>query len=948
MASRRSAGGWHSPRETATLSKSKTNAMNDTPICPECGGVLSTNAPRGLCPRCLMNAALAGSTLDTGRSGSLERDPASDVSTADDGETITFPDFDTDGPEQLAGGRSTPTGTAGPMAAISRQEFERALVELGIIGAREVASRAGSPNSDLSELVRSLVQDQLLTTYQACAIRQGKSRGLLIGRYLILDRLGEGGMGVVFKARHRLLDRVVALKILPPSFARKAELVARFRREMQAAARLSHPNIVAVSDADEDRGVYFLAMEFIDGRDLDRLVRERGTLSVEQALEYTIQAARGLEAAHARGIIHRDIKPGNLMLDASGIVRVLDLGLARLTSDSSSFRDTTAPHVTRAGVFMGTVDFMAPEQAEDSHSVDHRADIYSLACTLYFLLAGRSPFQGGTVIKRLMAHQDQAPPSIRATRPDLSESLESAYLAMMAKRPEDRPQSMADVIALLDECRTAIVPPLGLQSFSRTVLQHQLANRVLADPLHSMDRDHSGWLQLEDPTSDGGLGNPPGDFTSSGNATDVPAAALVPSVRASRSWHRPGMLAAICTSIVLLGASLISFAMPRRGGNAHSPAPPGTAGSNAKPDSIKGAVTNPPVPTVVSADLAAARALKKKLEPSPATEAPSPTIHEPDTAAIVPMPKLAKVPAYTSTPIFTQHIGNVNAIRIAQNGQVALSAGEDHAVWLWRVKNGEQIVRLPHPSAVLDAAITPDGHFALTATKGKGNSNGALRLWNLRTHKSVIGDKSKEHSGAIQSVAFLPGDRALSGGQDGQVVIWNLDGGRAIGRLGAQSAVIRSHAMAVFPDGRRALTAGENGIVHVWDLITRKQLTHWSGHGGPVSDIAISADGRRAATGSHDHTVILWDVAKGIQKNRFLMPAKDRARSVAFLPDGSVLAAGGTIGQVVEWDAVSGAIRRQAEPPFVPHSDLAVLPDGRSFLTADHDGMVRLWTPREP
>ena len=216
-----------------------------------------------------------------------------------------------------------------------------------------------------------------------------------------------------------------------------------------------------------------------------------------------------------------------------------------------------------------------------------------------------------------------------------------------------------------------------------------------------------------------------------------------------------------------------------------------------------------------------------------------------------------------------------------------------------------------------------------------------------RTHKTVFGDKSKEHSGTIQSVAFLPGDRALSGGEDGQVVIWNLDGGRAIGRLGSQTAVFRSHAMAVFPDGRRALTAGANGIVHVWDLITRRQLTRWSGHGGPVSDIAISADGRRAATGSHDHTVILWDAAKGTQKNRFLMPDKDRARGVAILPDGNVLAVGATLGQVVEWDAVSGAIRRHADPPFVPHSDLAVLPDGRSFLTADHDGMVRLWTPRD-
>ena len=640
-------------------------------------------------------------------------------------------DLDSIGAVEPRGDRLTSSKAAGPAAGVSREEFERAVVELGIMGAHDLAGRAGGPPSDLLELVRLLVQDQVLTAYQACAIRQGKSRGLVIGRYLILDRLGEGGMGVVFKARHRVLDRVVALKILPPSFARKRELVSRFRRESQAAARLSHPNIVAVSDADEDRGVYFLAMEYIDGRDLHRMVRENGPLPLDLALECTIQAARGLEAAHARGIIHRDIKPANLMLDASGMLRVLDLGLARVTTDPSPYSDTSTPHVTRTGVFMGTVDFMAPEQAEDSHSVDHRADIYSLACSLYFLLTGRPPFEGGTVIKRLLAHQDQTPPSIRAVRPDLPESLDSAYLAMMAKRPEDRPQTMADVIALLDECRTAIVPPLGLHSSSRTVLQHQLVNRAQADPLLSIDREHSGWLQLEDPTSAEGLGNRPDNFIASGDATDVPTAPAAADTLASRLWHRPGALAAICASLVLFGASLIYFAMPGRGGTAHSPVSSRTVESSPEPDTLKGAATTPPVPTVVSTDLSAARALKKMPEPSSAIEAPSPSIHEPDTAASVAMPKLANVPAFTSAPIFTHHIGNVNAVSITHNGQVALSAGEDHAVWLWHVKNGEQIARLPHPSAVLDAAISADGRFALTATKGSSNRNGALRLWNL-------------------------------------------------------------------------------------------------------------------------------------------------------------------------------------------------------------------------
>ena len=185
------------------------------------------------------------------------------------------------------------------------------------------------------------------------------------------------------------------------------------------------------------------------------LVRDHGPLPVDQALECAIQAARGLEAAHARGIVHRDIKPANLMLDASGTVRVLDLGLARLIGDSSPLDQSTPHNLTRPGIFMGTVDFMAPEQAEDLRSADQRADIYSLGCSLYFLLTGRPPFEGNTAISRLVAHQELPAPSIRKTRPDLPRALEAAYLAMMAKRPEDRPQSMADVIARLDSCRSS-------------------------------------------------------------------------------------------------------------------------------------------------------------------------------------------------------------------------------------------------------------------------------------------------------------------------------------------------------------------------------------------------------------------------------------------------------------------------------------------------------------
>ena len=196
-------------------------------------------------------------------------------------------------------------------------------------------------------------------------------------------------------------------------------------------------------------------MEYVEGRDLDRVVRQRGPLPVVEAIEYLIQAARGLAAAHAEGIVHRDIKPSNLMLDTAGTVRVLDLGLARIVDASNPFGQAAGGRLTESGMYMGTVDYMAPEQAEDSRRADQRADIYSLGCTLYYLMTGREPFVGETVLKRLMAHQERPAPPLRGARPDAPAALEDAFQQMMAKRPADRPESMTAVIALLESCKAA-------------------------------------------------------------------------------------------------------------------------------------------------------------------------------------------------------------------------------------------------------------------------------------------------------------------------------------------------------------------------------------------------------------------------------------------------------------------------------------------------------------
>ena len=342
-----------------------------------------------------------------------------------------------------------------PSSLASLAEFERVVVERGLMDQADLrAFLASRTPIDAEGLARSLVQAGKLSRYQASAILQRKAKVLAIGPYVILDRVGSGGMGIVFKARHRDFVDVLALKLLSPSASKKVDAVQRFRREAQLLARLEHPNLVTSHDIGEYNGVHFLVMDFVEGADLARIVQANGPMRPQRAVDLIIQSARGLGAAHERGIVHRDIKPANLMVDAKGVVRVLDLGLARVSRAGDWMHDGES-NLTQSGIVMGTVDFVSPEQSKDSKRADHRADIYSLGCTLHFLLTGKPPFPGGTVMERLLAHHQDPAPSLRAARPEIPPDLDAAYLRMMAKDPAARPQSMDKVIEWLEFCRNA-------------------------------------------------------------------------------------------------------------------------------------------------------------------------------------------------------------------------------------------------------------------------------------------------------------------------------------------------------------------------------------------------------------------------------------------------------------------------------------------------------------
>jgi hypothetical protein len=287
-------------------------------------------------------------------------------------------------------------------------------------------------------------------------------------RYRVCRLLGRGGMGAVYQAEHALMERPVALKVLRPGLLPDPDAVARFRQEVRAAARLHHPNLVAALDADQAGPVTFLVMEYVEGQSLAERVATRGPLPAAEACEYARQAALGLQHAHERGMVHRDVKPANLMLTRQGQVKVLDFGLARLLREqapagveSTVLRaaEGQAAALTGPGVVMGTLDYVAPEQARDSRGADARADIYSLGCTLYFLLTGQVPFPAPNAAEKLARLLSEDPAALADLRPDLPAGLAGVVVRMMAKRPEHRYQTAREAADALAPFSAPSGPP---------------------------------------------------------------------------------------------------------------------------------------------------------------------------------------------------------------------------------------------------------------------------------------------------------------------------------------------------------------------------------------------------------------------------------------------------------------------------------------------------------
>lgn len=790
------------------------------------------------------------------------------------------------------------------MPAVSPDQFLDALRKSGLMAvdlldAQLRRSAAEGPPLDAAELAARFVRDGLLTQFQADHLLQGKWRNFVIaGKYKVLGVLGAGGMGQVFLAEHTLMRRRSALKVLPKSLTADPSAVERFLREARAIAALDHPNIVRAYDIDTtDETLHFLVMEYVEGVSLHELVGRWGPVAPAAAANYVAQAARGLQHAHEAGWVHRDVKPANLLLDRAGVVKVLDLGLARLLGE----RGETLTGRLGDDSVLGTVDYVAPEQAVDSHAVDIRADIYSLGATLYFLLTGRPPFGEGTVAQKLLAHQTKAPRPVHELRQGVPTRLGDIVHRMLAKDPADRYLTPAAVAEALTPWAGASAGGSGSWVYFPPPEDIRPAGTGGA-----LSGAMSSWGGQRGSSSGGGRSKKRAAASPSTGTTAVPASVPTSAEKETAAIVKQAATADTRPVKPLDRSRLAPPAPPRR--RRRWPIIAGFTG------------------VVVIAVVGAIA-----LWPKPPAQTTSPT---PVTPAVAPTPAPEPAPAPKAEPPgeVRQFIGHQAAVENAAftpDGRRLVTVGQDTIGRVWDVATGKELQTLTgHTGTIRGVAVLPDGKRAATAS-----FDGTVRLWDLDSGREV--GRYQGHVGPVWCVAVeADGRHLISGGADKSVRLWNVETQKEVKRFTRHEGTVTG--VAFLADGRRSVAASEDKTVRVWNYQT--------GHEGKnlnlmqsIRRMAASPDGRWVFLSS-GKVVRRWDPDEGATILRIGEPAD----GVAGLPDGRVLVACHD-GTVRLWDVEKARELHSFKGHARAVIAVTAAPDGKHFASGGQDGTARLW-----
>jgi eukaryotic-like serine/threonine-protein kinase len=794
--------------------------------------------------------------------------------------------------------------------AISAEQFLKHLAGSGLMTEAEINAAmqplTAAQRQDGRLIAQHLVKQGKLTPYQAQVISQGRIKGLVLGNYVILEKIGQGGMGMVFKAHHRRMDRTVALKVLPPNVTKLSNAVKRFQREVQAAARLTHPNIVAAYDADEANGVHFLVMEFVEGSDLSDLVKKQGPLKPAQAVECMLQAAAGLAHAHAAGIVHRDIKPSNLLIGKAqgsqslGFLKILDMGLARI--DAGTTPKAGNDELTETGNIFGTCDYMAPEQAKNAKLADQRADIYSLGCTLYYLLTGKTMYSADTSLAKLLAHQQDPIPPLTNVPP----SLQAVYQQMVAKKVEERYQSMAEVMAALEECqgelpgvtdsprkRTGVkAPPAGLSATSSeiTLGEGQRATRLLK-PRNPARRSR---------------------------ATVLLAGVALVAI---------GGIAGLLAFNPPLRAKLLSQFMPGTSLAAVS-TNTGTEPTNL---AIKSSDS-----TVKPSDLSTRPAETRPVEKLPPTK---PIEKLPET-------KLTILPLATPTasttlqaPVGTaksETDGQVTAVAFSHTGLLA-TATRGAGLKVWDTAKLEAPFRFFN-GGFESLTFSPKGNILAAGEQG-----GSIRHFDMEKgaeRAPLEGPRTPVYAMAFPSATKLVVAQYSNGPN---LYIWDVLPKKSTGQQGPLKDATGLPHMALSADGKLLAWASKANTLRVVKVSDGTEVNTLKGHTTPIRSVAISPSGFQVSAGAEDGSIRVWETASGKETAVFKGSSKSATIALAFSHDGNRLASGSWDAAAHVWDIPMQRERAVCKGHRNGVTAIAFSHDDRMLATGSRDATVKLW-----
>jgi len=748
-----------------------------------------------------------------------------------------------------------------------------------------------------------------------------------LGQYDVLDVVGRGGMGIVLKARDRALDRLVAVKVLAPGMATGGAARKRFAREAKAAAAVVHEHVVAIHAVDATPGgLPYLVMQYVAGRSLQERLDRDGPLDVREVVRIGMQTASGLAAAHAQGLVHRDVKPANILLE-NGVerVKITDFGLARAADDAS---------VTQSGVVAGTPQYMAPEQARGD-AVDHRSDLFSLGSVLYALCTGVAPFRGGSSVATLKRVCDEDPPAIQGRNPETPDWLVRLVARLHAKDPADRFGSAAELAGLLERClahlqRPSTVPLPAELAGPRPAPQHTrrwaaAAAVVLAATLglaatKGVAQQVADYVAtvLRIPTPDGMLvveADDPnvkiqvddGEITITGAGPQE--VRLKPGKHQVRALKDGKPIHEELVTITRGGKRVVAI---RRESDAPGGVPVSPAEIDARVISRERATAGRP------ADPFAGGGTFRRWGPA-------------DKPANDPRRWVWSV-AYSP-----------------DGKSLAIATGRwdaPGAVWLRDTADGKTRA-LPNPTVgVRSAVYAPDGK-----TLAQVNFDATVFVRDTRT--DAVRSTIKGHTNAINSAAFSPdGTLLATGSQDKTVKLWDPANGREVRTLSAYMNEVWSVAFS--PDGKSLASGSSDGWFRLWDVATGKERAAVHGHQNGIHALAFSPDGKTLATASWDHLVRLWDADTG--KEVVALQAHAYAVStLAFSPDGKRLVTGsgvqphGTTGEVILWD-ISDIHREPQTASPLAHArvdgrvwGVAFSPDGKRITVGREDGVVATW-----